>query len=384
MALYHKYRPNNFDQVIGQDHITITLRNLIKRGSITHAYLFFGPRGTGKTTVARVFAKAVNCTSDHPPCNSCHSCEIFNRGSLDLVEIDAATNTGVEMVRQVITERAHFLPNEAKYKIYIIDEAHMLSKQANNALLKIIEEPPPHVIFILVTTEEWKIIDTIKSRSQQHQFRKIPFAEITTLLEMICAKEDIEYEEDALKVISGRSEGCARDAVGLLDQLSVYKKVTVAQISDILGLSNEQYTLDLALSIFKGSSGTMLDVIRTALDHGVDPRNFADTAIKYFHSILMAKAGCEVFDFKDLGLSMDQAVDIIESLLQAKTDFAYMDPETALGMRLSGVVGDRIIIDEAVSMVSSHPPVATVKPDPLKDPAVLELIKLGGEVIYQA
>ena len=388
MALYHTYRPTNFDEVIGQEHITTTLKNLIKRDRISHAYLFFGPRGTGKTTVARVFAKAVNCTSDYPPCNSCHSCEIFNRGSLDLVEIDAASNTGVDMVRQVISERAHFLPNEAKYKVYIIDEAHMLSKQANNALLKIVEEPPPHVIFILVTTEEWKIIDTIKSRCQQHQFRKISFPDITGLLKMICGKEKIEYEDKALEIISGRSEGCARDAVGLLDQLSVYPFVTAQQVSDILGLSSERYALELAEHIHTGAPGKVLDVVHEALAQGVNPDNFVETSIKYFHSILLAQAGCEVFDFKDLGLSMGQAVEVIEALLQAKGDFAYIDPETSLGMRLSGVAGN-IIIDEAtvLNVPATFVPTKVqeiVKPDPLQDPVILELIAMGGEVIYSS
>lgn len=383
MALYHTYRPTNFDQVIGQDHITTTLRNLIKRDSISHAYLFFGPRGTGKTTVARVFAKAVNCETGEP-CNTCASCQIFNKGSLDLIEIDAASNTGVDMVRQVIRERAHFLPNEATYKVYIIDEAHMLSKQANNALLKIIEEPPPHVIFILVTTEEWKIIDTVKSRCQQHQFRKISYEKVAELLKHICLCEHTDFEDEAIDLIAGRTEGCARDAVSLLDQLSVYDVITKSRVAEILGLSNKEYTTNLAQHIKSGENGKVLDVIHTAFEHGVDPRNFVDSTVKYFHSVLLADCGFAPFGYVDLGLSSGLAVDVIEALLQAKKDFGYIDPETAIGMRLAGV-GGKIIIDEAAKMrevpiIKNLLPIE--KPDPLKDPAILELIAMGGEVIF--
>ncbi len=219
-ALYRKYRSQTFEEVIGQEHVTTTLRNAIREGRIAHAYLFSGPRGTGKTSTARILAKAVNCLHPDPeqrPDNTCPICTAINEGSLvDLVEMDAASHTSVEHVRELI-EKVHFAPTQARYKVYVIDEAHMLSNAAFNALLKTLEEPPPHVIFILATTEPHKIPETVRSRCQRFDFRRIPASLIVQHLRHILEQEGYEAEPAALEQIALVAEGCMRDAVSLLD-----------------------------------------------------------------------------------------------------------------------------------------------------------------------
>ena len=392
MALYNRYRPTDFSAVIGQDHVTITLRNLIKHNRISHAYLFFGPRGTGKTSVARILAKAVNCESANPPCNQCRSCNIFNQGSLDLIEIDAASNTGVDMVREVISENAHFTPAEAKYKVYVIDEVHMLSKQANNALLKTIEEPPSHAIFILVTTEEDRIIDTIKSRCQQHQFRRIGALEITQLLERICESEGIKFEIEALRLITSRSDGCARDAVSLLDQLSVYDVITEDRIRDVLGLPDNRQFYNLSCRIGAGDLGGALNVTHSIFQQGTDPDKLVEGMVDFLHKGLLYQYQSLDPDsigdndykmYQDLALSPGVIVDTINGLVDAKARFQYMDPNAALAMQMASFIKPSV---EKVSIIAERSaPVVVQKerPDPLKDPIVLELLRLGGEVIYQ-
>src|SRR5512133_2588315 len=222
-ALYRKYRPKGWDEVVGQGHVVQTLRNAIAADRVGHAYLFAGPRGTGKTTLARLLAKAVNCQADETasrPCNQCEHCKAVNENRfMDLIEIDAASNTGVEDIRE-LRDKINFSPSQGTYKVYIIDEVHMLSTQAFNALLKTLEEPPPHAIFILATTEIHKIPATVLSRCQRHEFRRVPLGEITRRLNEICKSEGIEADPEALNTVAGKSSCGVRDAISLRDQLA--------------------------------------------------------------------------------------------------------------------------------------------------------------------
>src|SRR5258707_11217273 len=231
-ALYRKYRPKEWDEVLGQDHIVTTLKNAIAADRVGHAYLLAGSRSTGKTTLARLLAKAVNCTNPEAtkrPCNECEHCKAVNDNRfMDLIEIDAASNTSVDDVRD-LRDKINFTPTQGKYKIYIIDEVHMLSTAAFNALLKTLEEPPPHAIFVLATTEIHKIPATVLSRCQRHEFRRVPVDEIVANLKQIAASEKIQAEEEALTLIARQSTGGMRDAQSLLDQLtSTGTKITLA------------------------------------------------------------------------------------------------------------------------------------------------------------
>ncbi|HOE35371.1 MAG: DNA polymerase III subunit gamma/tau [Chloroflexi bacterium] len=292
-ALYRTWRPSSWDEVAGQEHIVQTLRNAVLANRVSQAYLFAGPRGTGKTTSARLLAKAVNCLAENPkdrPCNACENCIAVNQGRfLDLIEIDAASNTSVDDVRE-LRDTINFAPSQGKYKVYIIDEVHMLSTSAFNALLKTLEEPPSHVIFILATTEIHKIPATVLSRCQRHEFRRIPLNQIIEKLRQICARENIEVDDDALSLIARQSTGSMRDAISLVDQLaSLESRVTLASAQDILGTATSQTVIDLVQAILEKDSARGLGLIHTALDSGADPRQFARQVVDYLRSLLVVK-----------------------------------------------------------------------------------------------
>ncbi len=252
--LYHKYRPQSFKDIKGQDHIVKTLVSALKNKKISHAYIFAGPRGLGKTSTARIFAKALNClNSEVEPCNVCEHCEEITKGTFpDVIEIDAASNRGIDQIRE-LRENIKYAPLKGKKKVYIIDEFHMLTKEAFNALLKTLEEPPSHVVFILATTELDKIPPTILSRCQKFIFRKLSLEETLEVLKEICEKEKIKYEEEALKEIAKLSEGCLRDAESLLEQAILFSdgKITLEKIKSVLSIYTQkdiEELLDLALS----------------------------------------------------------------------------------------------------------------------------------------
>lgn len=297
-ALYLKWRPRTFEDVIGQDHITRTLRNALRQGRIRHAYLFSGPRGTGKTSTARLLAKAVNCLDPNPdrrPCDVCAPCVAVNEGRfLDLIEIDAASHTGVDDVRD-LRDRIAFSPGEGRYKIYIIDEVHRFSGAAFDALLKTLEEPPQHAIFVLATTEIAKVPATIKSRCQLFEFRRVSLAEVVERLAQIAAAEGVSIEPAALELIAREGTGSVRDSISLLDQLIADPTVpiTLAMAEQILGTASSQHVSDLIDALIAGDAARGLDVINVAIDGGADPRQFGQQIIAHLRQVLLTRMGGE-------------------------------------------------------------------------------------------
>lgn len=276
IAIPRKYRPKRFSEVTGQEFITKTLKNAIESGRFAHAYIFAGPRGVGKTTTARIVAKALNCdnTVDGEPCNHCLNCTEIMKGSFpDVIEIDAATNRGIDQIRE-LREAVNYAPVKGKRKVYIIDEFHMLTKEAFNALLKTLEEPPEHVVFILATTEIDKIPPTILSRCQTFVFRKIPKELIVTTLKEICQKEEVSYEEDALYLIAAASEGCMRDAESFLDQAIALGngEVKAKDVSEFLGVLTGKDIVEILKLSFSGDKQRLREHLNNLKNQGYNPR----------------------------------------------------------------------------------------------------------------
>ncbi|MFC1615989.1 DNA polymerase III subunit gamma/tau [Patescibacteria group bacterium] len=277
LSLYRKYRPHDFDNLIGQDHITSTLVNAFKSGHVSHAYLFSGPRGTGKTSSARLIAKALSCTKlkdKYNPCNKCEFCEDINSGRLiDLIEIDAASNRGIDEIRD-LKEKINFAPSRADYKVYIIDEVHMLTKEAFNALLKTLEEPPAHAYFVLATTEIHKIPDTIISRCQRFDFRRISDEDLINRLKYIAKLEKIKSEDGVFNLISKYSDGCMRDAIGLLEQLVLDDNLKIERVREILGVCEDNLLSTLNDHLLKKQTKEALEIIEELHSQGTDLKQF--------------------------------------------------------------------------------------------------------------
>ena len=290
-ALYRKWRSQTFDEVVGQEHITVTLRNALREGRLSHAYLFTGPRGTGKTSSARILAKTINCLDPDPaarPCNRCAICTAISEGrQLDLIEIDAASNRGIDEIRD-LREKIGFRPNEARYKIYIIDEVHMLTKEAFNALLKTLEEPPPHAIFVLATTEPDRVPETVRSRCQRFDFRRIPTSEIVEHLADILKTEGGRSETEALVAVARRSTGSMRDAVSLLDQLLSYGDdlLTLKRVETVLGLVNAQTIGRLVDHVAASDTAAGLALINRLVADGVELGQLVDQIVAYLRGVL--------------------------------------------------------------------------------------------------
>lgn len=302
MALYHKYRPQKFADIIGQEHIAQTLSNQVAGNKIAHAYLFSGARGIGKTSTARVLAKALNCSnrkeSDSEPCNSCNSChEISESRSIDVIEIDAASHTGVDNVRENIIDSAQFRPTKSKYKIFIIDEAHMLSTAAFNALLKTLEEPPNYVIFILATTEFSKLPETIVSRCQCFNFHKLTFDLLKKHLEKICKEEAVKVDKNVIDRVINKSDGAVRDAIGLLDQLISTGEKTIDNETAglLLPTTDMEKNLEMTACLLERDAKSAIILLNNLADDGVNLTQFSHDLLELLRLLLIHKASNQLY-----------------------------------------------------------------------------------------
>lgn len=291
-ALYRKWRPRDFDDVVGQDHITVTLKNEVASGKFSHAYLFTGSRGTGKTTCSKIIAKAVNCL--HPvngnPCNECEICRGIEDGSiLDVAEIDAASNNGVDNIRQ-LREEAYFMPAVAKYRVYILDECHMLSPGAVNALLKILEEPPEHVIFILATTEIHKVLPTILSRCQRFDFKRIKSRTIADRLLYVCEQEGVRLEDDAAMLIARLSDGGMRDALSLLDLCTSYGgAITTQVVTNAAGLAGQASLFEMADAVAANQPSQALSILGGLSENSVDYMRLCEQFVNHYRDLMIVR-----------------------------------------------------------------------------------------------
>jgi DNA polymerase-3 subunit gamma/tau len=344
LVLARKYRPQTFDRVIEQDHVTRTLSNAISSNRVAHAVLFAGPRGTGKTTVARILAKAMNCKEGPipDPCNQCRSCrEITSGSAVDVFEIDGASNNSVDQVRE-LRDHIKYMPAHSMYKIYIIDEVHMLSMQAFNALLKTLEEPPRHVMFIFATTEPQKIPITILSRCQRHDFRRLGLKSMIGHMAYICQKEGFKIPEESLVLIAREATGSMRDALSLLDQvLSCFKgSVSHDQVLEILGVIDRKYMFDLCGTILQGDIAGILDALDNCYHRGHDLKKLYANLLENFRNLLIVK----------MGQNVDKLVDLPEYELAQMADQIREVPLAVLNQ-----IFDHLFREEAAIRLSSHP-----------------------------
>lgn len=343
-ALYRNFRPLKFSDMVGQEHITKTLRNQVMSGRVGHAYLFNGGRGTGKTTSAKILARVVNCLNpvEGEPCNECEICKEILDGSLtDIVEMDAASNNGVDDIRS-IREEVNFLPTKAKYRVYIIDEVHMLSTGAFNALLKTLEEPPSHVKFILATTEPQKLPTTILSRCQRFDFKKIPENDIIKRLKIICDSSEIKIDEEALKIMAVLSEGHMRDAISILERCSQEntEKITSDEVKELVGLPSLVHINKLARGVLEYDAIGALAAVDEVVDDGKDLYNFLWEVIKYFKDILVYKttnnlklySENEIVEIKRLADITEEArlLDIVYQLSELENDIKWSSQKTIM------------------------------------------------------
>ena len=337
LVLARKYRPQTFDQVVKQDHVTRTLSNAISAGRVAHAILFSGPRGTGKTSVARILAKAMNC-KEGPlpvPCNKCRSCiEITSGSAVDVFEIDGASNTGVDQIRE-LRENVKYMPGHSLYKIYIIDEVHMLSIAAFNALLKTLEEPPSHVMFVFATTDPRKIPITILSRCQRHDFRLIDVESISKYLKNICTKEGVEIALESLGLIAREAGGSMRDGLSLLDQAISCTQGTVTheQLLDILGVIDREIIFHISKAILNGDITKVLDILDEIYSSGHDMKKFYADLIEHFRNLLVVKMGKKIdklvnIPSHEIELMLDQVKGISTTFLNQIFDLLFQEEVT--------------------------------------------------------
>lgn len=346
-VIYRKYRPKSFLEIVGQAHIVQTLSNALLMDKVAHAYLFSGPRGTGKTTIARILAKAVNCLSrgsSAEPCNKCEACIEINEGrALDLIEIDAASNRGIDEIRE-LRDGIKFSPVKLKYKFFIIDECHMLTQPAFNALLKTLEEPPAHAIFVLATTEIYKVPDTIISRCQRFDFHKLTLDQIIGRLEQIVSKEKMRVEKSALEMIALNAEGAMRDAESLLGQImtisSITKdnKITLKEVQTFLGTADMKAVIEMIGYLAEKNVAAAVSLINQIVEEGYDIEQFVRSLINYFRKIMILKTNSSLtklaapeFTDEQIKIILGQAVKfsisdllkIIKFLIDAGNEMKY-------------------------------------------------------------
>lgn len=344
-AIYREFRPKDFTRVVGQANIVEILKNQIRTGNLGHAYLFSGIRGTGKTSCAKIFARAVNCLNpiDGNPCNECENCKmILEDKALEVVEMDAASNRRIDDIRE-LKEKVIYPPQIVKYKVYIIDEAHMITNEGFNALLKILEEPPKHLIFILATTEIDKLPDTIISRCQRFEFKRINNSDIVENINYVLNNLNVEIEEDGINLISELSSGAMRDALSLLDQVVATgkEKITIDDINECLGLVNLNMLFELSKSISNSSKNETIETFRNLVKNGKTPHNIIIDLIKHFRNIILVKSiKKELTTLNDVEykrylehsnkFEMDELIFILENLLDVEDKMKKSDMQNAL------------------------------------------------------
>ena len=352
-ALYRKFRPSTFDEVKGQDHIVQTLKNQINANRIGHAYLFCGTRGTGKTSVAKIFAKAVNC--EHPvngsPCNECDVCKGINSGSsMNVIEIDAASNNGVDNIRQ-IRDEIQYTPSSGKYTVYIIDEVHMLSIGAFNALLKTLEEPPSYVMFILATTEPHKIPITILSRCQRYDFKRITIDTIAGRLMELMEKENIEVEEKAIRYVAKAADGSMRDALSLLDQCIAFylgQKLTYENVLEVLGAVDNEIFSQLTRSVIEGDVVGCIHVLDEMVMQGRELGQFVNDFIWYLRNLMLIKTSEEASDIIDASAERIQALKEEAEMVDTDVIMRYIRIFSELSSQIKYSSQKRVLIEIAL------------------------------------
>ncbi len=352
-ALYRKFRPVSFDDVKGQDHIVTTLRNQIKADRIGHAYMFCGTRGTGKTTVAKIFARAVNCENpvNGSPCGQCPTCQAIASGAaLNVIEIDAASNTGVDNVREIIDEVA-YSPTAGRFKVYIIDEAHMLSPGAFNALLKTLEEPPEYVIFILATTEPHRLLATIQSRCQRYDFHRITIDTIQARLREICDAEGLSVEDHALKYLARTGDGSMRDALSLLDQCVAFhygETLTYDMALDVLGAVDTSVFDHILNAVYAQDVVGAMNILQDVVDQGRELSQFNNDLIWYIRSVMFAKTDAGLEDIIDINSEDMAALKATATLMDMDTIMTYIHDLSELTSQLRYSSQKRILLEVAL------------------------------------